>query len=52
MIMRMVVLTVSRLTAMAAIRFLAAGGWSWPQGWVFLTRAHAGRSENTFVTTV
>jgi protein-S-isoprenylcysteine O-methyltransferase Ste14 len=36
MITRMVVLTAIWLAAMAAILFLAAGDWGWPQGWVFL----------------
>jgi len=36
MIMRMVVLTAIWLAGMAAILFLAAGDWGWPQGWVFL----------------
>jgi hypothetical protein len=36
MITRMVVQTAIWLAAMAAILFLAAGDWGWPQGWVFL----------------
>ena len=36
MITQMVVLTAIWLAAMAAILFLAAGNWGWPQGWVFL----------------
>jgi protein-S-isoprenylcysteine O-methyltransferase Ste14 len=36
MIARMVVQTAISLVAMAAILFLAAGGWGWPQGWVFV----------------
>jgi protein-S-isoprenylcysteine O-methyltransferase Ste14 len=36
MMTRMVVQTAIWLAAMAAILFLAAGDWGWPQGWVFL----------------
>jgi hypothetical protein len=36
MITRMVVQTAIWLAAMAAILFLAAGDWGWPQGWAFL----------------
>jgi protein-S-isoprenylcysteine O-methyltransferase Ste14 len=36
MIKRLVVQTVLSLAAMAAILFVAAGDWRWPQGWVFL----------------
>jgi hypothetical protein len=36
MITRMVVQTAIWVAAMAAILFLAAGDWGWPQGWVFL----------------
>jgi protein-S-isoprenylcysteine O-methyltransferase Ste14 len=36
MITRMVVQTAIGLTVVAAILFLAAGDWQWPQGWVFL----------------
>ena len=36
MITRMVVQTVLSLAAMAAILFVAAGDWAWPQGWTFL----------------
>jgi protein-S-isoprenylcysteine O-methyltransferase Ste14 len=36
MITRMVVQTAIGLTVMGCILFLAAGDWSWPQGWVFL----------------
>jgi hypothetical protein len=35
MITRMVFQTTIWLAAMAAILFLAAGDWGWPQGWVF-----------------
>ena len=36
MLTRMVVQTLLSLAATGAILFLAAGGWRWPQGWVFL----------------
>ena len=36
MIARLVIQTTVWLVAMAALLFLAAGDWDWPQGWVFL----------------
>jgi protein-S-isoprenylcysteine O-methyltransferase Ste14 len=36
MIARLVLQTAISLAVLAAILFLAAGDWAWPQGWVFL----------------